>query len=94
MTTKQLSKTLFLTLILFCGAYVYFINTMILDVAGREKALASLSDLSSETAALEAKYVELSGRVTLDLAYGLGFQETGNHTGFALAAPGLVAANN
>jgi hypothetical protein len=79
--------------ILLVGLYVYFVTAIVWDAANREEILSQASELSSNVSTLETQYVNLSGKVTLDSARILGFVETGNQSGFALARPNLVINN-
>lgn len=72
-------------LILLFGLYIYFIAGIIWDAASREKTLTQANELTSKVSTLETEYVSLSGKVTLELASALGFTESGDRSGFALA---------
>jgi hypothetical protein len=87
---QRLVRTLFYFLILLAGMYIYFVNSIVLDVAGRQRAAAKISDQISAVALLESRYVALSSTVTLERARALGFSDVSNHTSFAYAGAALV----
>ncbi len=70
-------------LVLLGGCYIYLINSIVFDAVAREQASQQSAALGSRVAQLESEQVALSGRVTLELAHQLGFEDTSNHTGFA-----------
>lgn len=91
---KRLVQTMVAAVILLVGLYIYCVLVIVCDAAEREKDLSQTDELLSTVSTLETEYVNLSGKVTLDLAYSLGFMETGNRSGFALARPNSVIGNN
>lgn len=78
-------QVMIVAVILLIGLYTYFVTAIVWDAASREKVLSQAGQLSSDVSTLEAQYVNLSGKVTLDSARELGFVETDNQSGFALA---------
>jgi hypothetical protein len=61
--------------LVFLGGYAYFVNKTVWNVVSRQHAVKEISKISSEVAELEAAYMSLSGTLTLDHAYTLGFRE-------------------
>jgi hypothetical protein len=61
--------------VLFLGSYGYFVNKTVWNVVERQNVAKEIQKTSSEVAVLEASYMALSGTLTLDHAYALGFQE-------------------
>ena len=61
--------------LLFLGGYAYFVNQTVWNIVSRQNAVKEISKMSSEVAELEASYMGLSGTLTLDHAYQLGFYE-------------------
>jgi hypothetical protein len=59
----------------FLGGYAYFVNKTVWNVVSRQNAVKELSKMSSQVAELEASFMSLSGSLTLDQAYVLGFHE-------------------
>ena len=57
------------------GAYVYLVNNSVFNIVARETALEKASNYATELAVLESRYIELSGNITLSLAYTLGFAD-------------------
>lgn len=84
---QRIVRLMIAVLVLLVGLYTYFVAAIVWDAANREKVLSQAGELSSAVSTLEAQYVNLSGKVTLDSAYGLGFREISNRSGFALALP-------
>lgn len=91
---KRLVQAMIAVLILLVGIYIYCVSVIVCDAAEREKTLSKTEELSSQVSTLESEYVNLSGKVTLDLALAKGFTETGNESGFALAYTRQVVGNN
>ena len=90
---ERLIRRFFYLLILLGAVYIYLINSMIFNAVSREKFSQQIDELTSQVATLESRYVALSGRVTLELARGLGFEDTANHTGFAYEGRALWNEN-
>ncbi len=90
---QRLVQTMFAGIILLIGLYVYFVTAIVWDAANREKVLSQANELTSDVSTLETQYVNLSGKITLNSARVLGFVETGNQSGFALARPNLTLNN-
>ncbi len=61
--------------VLFLGSYGFFVNKTVWNVVARQNTVKELQKTSSEVAELEASYMNISGTLTLDHAYALGFQE-------------------
>lgn len=61
--------------LVFLGGYVYFVNQTVWNIVSRQNATKEIAMISSEVASLEASYMSLSGSLTLDHAYALGFRE-------------------
>ncbi len=74
-------------LILLGALYIYLISSLVFDAVAREELSERTEALTGTVASLESEYVALSGRVTLELAHTLGFEDTANHTGFAYEQP-------
>lgn len=91
---KRLVQAMIAFLILLVGLYVYCVSVIVCDAAEREKTLSRTEELASEVSTLESEYVNLSGKVTLDLALSMGFTETSNESGFALASTHETLGNN
>lgn len=60
------------------GGYAYFVNQTVWNIVSRQNAVREISKTSSDVAALEASFMSLSGGLTLDHAYTLGFHEVKN----------------
>lgn len=56
--------------------YAYSVNQAILNVVSREKSEEEITALSTLTSALEFEYIEKTGRISMDLARSMGFEET------------------
>lgn len=90
---QRLVQMMLATILLLAGLYVYFVIAIVWDAADRETILSQSSELASAVSTLETQYVNLSGKVTLGSARILGFVETDNQSGFALARPNLPLSN-
>ena|SRR3989338_10386503 len=66
--------------------YAYSVNQTILNVVSREKSEEEIATLSTRASAMEFEYIEKTGKVTMDLARSLGFEETRN-TAFVSRQP-------
>ncbi len=65
------------------GVYIFFVNAIIMDVVGRERALQSLAEIQTEVTTLESAYLTLASTVTLDRATELGLVPVAGATDFA-----------
>ena len=100
MTVRTLSTTTFnarifwtltYALIILVALYLYFINTIVMGVVGREQLRNQFSVLKSAVTGLEASEVTLSGGITLERAHSLGFKDAGESASFAYSSkPGLT----
>jgi hypothetical protein len=75
MSKPTLTKSLLSLVIVFFGVYIGLVNSLVLNVSERGHLSETLSQTTSRSAALESQLVALSGSVTLDLAYQLGFHD-------------------
>lgn len=64
------------------GAYVYLVNSSVFNIVAREEAMERGSVYATELSVLESRYIELSGNITLPLAYTLGFSDASNKSAF------------
>lgn len=64
--------------LVLAGGYVYFVNQTVWNIVSRQNAAKEISTVSSNVAELEASYMNVSGKLTLDHAYLLGFHEVKN----------------
>ena len=101
MTVKTLTATynhqrafwyLTYSLIALVVLYLYFINSIVMGVVGRERLHTQLGSIQSNVTSLESQYVTLSGTITLDLAHNLGFTDAdAQQASFAYASePGIA----
>lgn len=63
---------------LFLVAYVYLVNQTVWNIVSRKNITKEISNVAGEVASLESSYMALSGSITLDHAYTLGFQDINN----------------
>ena len=56
--------------------YAYSVNQAILNVVSREKSEETIAVLSAGTSVLEFEYIEKTGKITMDLARSMGFEES------------------
>lgn len=77
--TTLFSQTAFWTIV--CGiillvmSYIYFVNSIVWNVASRQQVERKLSDLTAQMSTLEATYVSLTSNISIDNAYNLGFKD-------------------
>lgn len=69
--------------LILIALYIYFVNQIVVGVVQRQKLSQQINELNTEVAQLETRYVALTGKITLELAHQLGFQDISNQTGFA-----------
>jgi hypothetical protein len=70
---KRTIFALAVLIVLFSIAYVYFVMTSVMHVAGRETLSIDASKRSSEVARLEAEYLRRTESITESLAKERGF---------------------
>ncbi len=81
--------------ILLLAGYLYLVNTSVFAIVARKQAESKISDLESQVATLEARYIVLSGRLTLDYAHELGFHDLANDTvRYARSGGGAVSLSS
>ena len=64
-------------LLLVC--YIYLVNSTIFQAVSRQNELEKLEEHQSVVVGLEQQYLQLSGNITLERAYALGFQDVESH---------------
>ena len=74
-TQKKAFFSLVFVALVFVGGYAYFVNQTVWNIVARQNATKEIAKVSSDVAELEASYMNLSGELTLDHAYALGFHE-------------------
>ncbi|MBI2099940.1 MAG: hypothetical protein HYT48_01205 [Candidatus Vogelbacteria bacterium] len=80
MTLKNFNLTMLtLTALFFCG-YLTLIMILVTSAVARQQAVERLAELTPAVTSLESEYVVLSGKITLDLAYQLGFKDAAEST--------------
>ena len=77
----------FLTIcgVLLLLVYLYSFSGLVFATVGANLDGDKLAQLRSEVAELEARYLELSGKITLAAAYELGFSDASGKTAFVAA---------
>jgi len=82
LNTNQIEKKLFwfFSVALFSSFffYAYFVNQTILNIVERENFEEEIAVLNSEISELEANYLDLKNKITLDYAHSLGFSDAKN----------------
>ena len=76
---------LFSALLILVGTYLYLVNSLIFDIVQRQNRLDILAKIKSEVAVLEADQLKKTGKITLDLAGELGYQDAAKQTIFVLS---------
>ncbi|MEK7650535.1 MAG: hypothetical protein AAB364_01535 [Patescibacteria group bacterium] len=74
--------------------YICLVNSVVFNLVGRQRALDDLATRQSAVVSLETEYLALSGGVTLDRAYALGFHDAAGSVIFARPLAGGVVALN
>ena len=72
---RTVFRTLFSVLILSAGFYIYFINATIHNTVLRQNLENEISRLTLSTGNREFQYITMRNKITLPLAYSLGFQD-------------------
>ena len=67
--------SLAIALSLMVGVYIYSLHVAVFNVAKRGAIEKSISDLNNSVADLESKYIALKKKISLDLAYSLGYTD-------------------
>lgn len=70
-------------IMLFAGAllvlcYIIILSNMVWNIVARRSIETQISSLTTNVGELELKYMSLSDKVDLNLAYSMGFSETSN----------------
>jgi len=73
---KRILNTMFLVLGILAFFYVYFLGNMVFNIVERKALNTYAYTLSNNVGNLELKYLSMSQKVDLNLAYSLGFKET------------------
>ena len=74
--------SLFLTLLVLVGIYLYLVNSLIFGIVQRQNRLDILAKIEFEVAVLEADHLKKTGKITLDLANELGYEDAAARTVF------------
>ncbi len=81
-TTRSYQKTLFFilatALICMVASYLYFLNVTIVNVVAIEDGEKAIAMLNSRIGELESRYITQKASVSLELAYSLGFTDSGS----------------
>lgn len=72
---KRLFYVLVSSLVLVVIVYTYLIGSIIFSAVVRKDIEVSSRDLQGEIGVLEVKYLNLSSKITPELAHSLGFKE-------------------
>ncbi len=81
--------SLFSTLLILLGIYLYLVNSLIFDIVQRQNRLDILAKIESEVAVLEANHLKKTGKITLDLAKKLGYEDAAARTVFVPSSESL-----
>lgn len=77
--------------------YIFLVNRVVFHAVGKRDAGREIAVLQNEMIDLEARALTLGNRVTIELAYSLGFVDSGTNVSYT-AAPGttglLVSSRN
>ncbi|MEK7552493.1 MAG: hypothetical protein AAB505_00060 [Patescibacteria group bacterium] len=66
-------------------SYIYFVNSIVFNLADREKLGRARSSVTLEIGRLEMDYLSLARDLTIERAYAMGFEEAGPNTSFVVA---------
>lgn len=69
------------------AAYLYLANSVVFNVVGRQQVLEESAQHQAQVVALETEYLALSNKITVELAYRLGFHDAAGETIFAPVLP-------
>jgi hypothetical protein len=70
------------SLIMLAASYVALVNNPVFNIVVREDSLEEITTLESDLAVLGSRYIELSNRITLPLAYERGFIDASKEATF------------
>ncbi len=78
-------------MLILCGStYAFSLNGAIGNVVVRSESAKKISALHAEVSKLESSYVSLKNKITLDLAFSLGFKSTAR---ISFLGGGKIAGN-
>lgn len=72
-----------LLIILLSFAYVYFVQSSIVNVVEREGINKEIASISIKVSSLEAEYLKMRNAINIDVATRQGFKEDFNKINFA-----------
>lgn len=78
-------------LLVTLSLYIYLVNNLIFEAAGREALIRERGERLLTIGELEGQYLTLTQSMTVELAYALGFEEAGTNLSFAARTPPLLA---
>ena len=84
-------------LIMLAAGYVALVNNSVFNIVAREEALEEITNLETNLAILETRYIELSNHINLPLAYERGFIDASKQAVFVRVSEangGLSFADN
>ncbi len=73
------------------GLYIYLVNNLIFEAAGRESLTRERAQRVLAIGELEGQYLTLTQSMTIERAYALGFEEAGDNHSFVAVTPPILA---
>jgi len=81
-------------LLLVLIGHIYLINNVVFGLAGYESLLEKRSQLVLELGQLETDYLKDLDGITVEWAYGLGYEDAGNRSSYLALVPTSLALNS
>lgn len=75
-------------LVMLAASYVALVNNSVFNIVVRENALEEVTNLETNLAILETRYIELSNHINLPLAYERGFVDASRQEIFVRVGEG------
>lgn len=73
-------------MVMLAASYVALVNNSVFNIVAREDALEEMTNLETDLAVLETRYIELSNQINLNLAYERGFVDASKQAVFVRAS--------
>lgn len=87
---KLLLVTSFVVLLFLCGLYMYLLSASVIHVVINKETEASVYEVGSEIAALEAEYMEIQQSISEDVVEKKGYISAGEKIFIDMGSASLV----
>lgn len=72
---KRIFHSMIYTIIFLAVCYVLLLGSMVWNIVARKNIELQATTLGTQVSSLELQYLDLSGKVDLNMAYAMGFKE-------------------